>query len=361
MRLLILLAMLSSEAFGAWTLCKKITVNGGQVTSGPHTNFTVTISGTYAYLASTGNGGSVTDAQGDDVVFYSGADCATGQLNWEVVRWTNTGVVEYHVLVAALDNGSVIYMGVGDAAVTTDQSNKTASWNSGYVAVYHFPDGTTLTKTDSTTNALNLTTAGTVNAAAGRLDGGASGWSTSNYLHRSDTAVLDITGSWTASAWINPTSCANYPQIITKTESGNSNYEMDLEDTTCLLRVIMTQSSAGKVSKSSAAISLSTLTYVVGVYDGGNVRAYINGAADGTPTAATGSPDNNAISLGVGIYNPSVPSNPFAGVLDEVRLSNVARSAGWIATEYANQNAPDTFYTMTDAGATVSRRRVIIQ
>src|SRR4029077_10286953 len=34
------------------------------------------------------------------------------------------------------------------------------------------------------------------------------------------------------------------------------------------------------------------------------------------------------------------------GSIDEMRLSNVARSADWIATEYNNQNSPSTFYTL---------------
>ncbi len=40
------------------------------------------------------------------------------------------------------------------------------------------------------------------------------------------------------------------------------------------------------------------------------------------------------------------------GTLDEVRLAAVARSAGWIATEYENQKSPQTFYAVrTPAGA----------
>ncbi len=33
----------------------------------------------------------------------------------------------------------------------------------------------------------------------------------------------------------------------------------------------------------------------------------------------------------------------FNGLIDEIRISSTARSADWIATEYANQNSPDTF------------------
>ncbi|MGH7238680.1 MAG: hypothetical protein ACREHG_01305, partial [Candidatus Saccharimonadales bacterium] len=39
----------------------------------------------------------------------------------------------------------------------------------------------------------------------------------------------------------------------------------------------------------------------------------------------------------------------FPGYIDEVRLSKVARSAAWIAAEYANQNSPSTFVTVGSA------------
>jgi hypothetical protein len=31
------------------------------------------------------------------------------------------------------------------------------------------------------------------------------------------------------------------------------------------------------------------------------------------------------------------------GLIDEVRVSNIAQSANWILTEYNNQNSPTTF------------------
>ena len=38
------------------------------------------------------------------------------------------------------------------------------------------------------------------------------------------------------------------------------------------------------------------------------------------------------------------------GSLDEVRVSNTARLADWIATTYNNQSAPSTFYSISDEG-----------
>ena len=43
-------------------------------------------------------------------------------------------------------------------------------------------------------------------------------------------------------------------------------------------------------------------------------------------------------------------SSPWVGDLDEVRISRVARSAGWIQTEYNNQDDPTTFSTAGAAG-----------
>jgi hypothetical protein len=43
-------------------------------------------------------------------------------------------------------------------------------------------------------------------------------------------------------------------------------------------------------------------------------------------------------------------ANSFAfslnGILDEVRIAPAVMSANWIATEYANQNSPSTFYAI---------------
>src|SRR5207249_4833764 len=42
------------------------------------------------------------------------------------------------------------------------------------------------------------------------------------------------------------------------------------------------------------------------------------------------------------------------GQIDEVRMSNAARSGDWIAAEYANQTSPSTFYSIgTENGVTI--------
>ena len=91
------------------------------------------------------------------------------------------------------------------------------------------------------------------------------------------------------------------------------------------------------------------------LYTGDSTVLYVNG----TSRAATGvcaptvSPLANNGSLIIGEDADDVQS--FDGLIDEVRVSNAARSADWIQTEYNNQSSPSTFYSLgvneTSAGS----------
>ena len=113
-------------------------------------------------------------------------------------------------------------------------------------------------------------------------------------------------------------------------------------------------------AKGATAIALNTWYYAVGTFSrsgagnfAGNWNVYLNGALN------NGGPNNfNFAGTATGNFTGASwrlannPQWPTPGVqtsnviLDEVRVSNIARSAGWILTEYRNQNAPATFYTV---------------
>jgi hypothetical protein len=79
----------------------------------------------------------------------------------------------------------------------------------------------------------------------------------------------------------------------------------------------------------------------VAARSGSTVSFYIDGSVSGTPTLSNAF-NNHTDPVYIG-NGGNV--DPWGGYLDEVRLSNSARSAGWIATEYNNQYAPSSFYT----------------
>src|SRR5206468_3593643 len=117
-------------------------------------NFPLVFMGTYSYLATTGNGGGVTNASGYDIVFTTNTSGST-ILNHEIETYNGTtGAVNMWVQIPTLSHttDTVFYVCYGNSAVTTSQEHATAVWDSNYKGVWHLPNGTTLTANDSTSN-----------------------------------------------------------------------------------------------------------------------------------------------------------------------------------------------------------------
>jgi hypothetical protein len=84
--------------------------------------------------------------------------------------------------------------------------------------------------------------------------------------------------------------------------------------------------------------------YFAYTYDGTDMLAFLDGSQEGS--AATISISSVTDDWEVASYN--LGSEAHDGIIDEVRISSTNRSLNWIATEYANQNSPSTFYTVSD-------------
>ena len=82
--------------------------------------------------------------------------------------------------------------------------------------------------------------------------------------------------------------------------------------------------------------------YVTVVYTPTNAYFYLNGNSytlNQTPNNTTGSP---GFIMGLG-----GESAFFQGLMSDIHVSSVARSAGWASTEYSNQNSPSSFYAVS--------------
>ena len=212
---------------------RAITIDHTKVPNTDQTNFPVLVSGTYSYLANTGSAGYVTSSNGYDIIFASDA-AGANILAYETESYnSSTGAVNFWVKIPAVSHTAtetVFYMFYGNSSVTTDQSNKTAVWDSNYAGVWHLPNGTTLTANDSTNNGNNATVYGTPTATPGQIDGAATfGASTANYLQAGDAASLRIASTITQSAWVyNTADSSNGGLIVEKrdptTPGNNYNY-----------------------------------------------------------------------------------------------------------------------------------------
>ncbi len=333
---------------------RTITIDHTKVPNTDQKNFPMLFSGTYAYLATTGNGGAVTNSNGYDIVFTLDA-AGTISLPFEQDSYNPaTGAVNYWVQIPTLSHTSdtVIFLFFGNSAITSDQSNKNGTWGSKYGGVWHLSNGTTLSATDSTANANN----GTINgptATAGFFDGAANFvHSNSQYISTADSSSLKPT-NLTFSFWMNPSGPqVQYAHTIQKGLGSGSPYgayffqlnDSGSDSSEGSLYVGTTNGVANGVTFPSGSFSGGVWYYVVGTFNAATqvVSAYKNGQLVGTATAAVGSISYDTTGLQLGRQ----PTNGqyFNGVLDEVRVENVVRSADWISAEYTNQSTPWAFY-----------------
>jgi len=99
-----------------------------------------------------------------------------------------------------------------------------------------------------------------------------------------------------------------------------------------------TQSSSGVGAGVSAMTG--TWHYLVTARNGLAVTVYLDGVSLGSGNL----PGNESVSFGYLGARNCCAGLYYNGALDEVRLSNVVRSADWVSTEYKNQQSPSTFY-----------------
>ncbi|MHA2039274.1 MAG: LamG-like jellyroll fold domain-containing protein, partial [Promethearchaeota archaeon] len=99
------------------------------------------------------------------------------------------------------------------------------------------------------------------------------------------------------------------------------------------------------VDSPSLDIDIDSWMYVIGVVDRASdfIRIFKNGLQvdSGNSIGGIGNISNNLPLLA------PTSSYDLDGLLDEIRICNRQRSAGWIATEYENQNNPGSFYTLS--------------
>ena len=120
---------------------RAITISHTQVAAN-QTNFPVLVTGTFPYLATLANGGFLQNANGYDAIFTSDM-AGSNLLNWEVEQYSPVdGTATYWVKVPNLSSttDTTIYLYYDNPAITTFQGNKTGTWDSNFIAVYHASD-----------------------------------------------------------------------------------------------------------------------------------------------------------------------------------------------------------------------------
>ncbi len=377
--LLLLASFLSGSAHAGYGFSRSLSIDKTKVPNTNQTDFPVLFcfngsaapcnngSLAVANLKTVGNGGKVTNSSGFDIVFGSDPSCSS-LLNFEMEFYSaTTGEVAAWVKVPTVSTSvnTVVYICYANAAISTFQGNVNGTWNSAFKAVWHYPNGTTLSLTDSTSNGRNGSN-GTVAPVAdiGKVDGGSSsGTINQGYSTYSDTGLPSGTADRTISAWFGPKSVLttdpnNYVIFYGKAGTNSQAQGMNLKRTTIngcaagtadlyvILYVGWNDDYQGTTTFCSQP---SVFHYIVLTFtsSGTVARIYIDGAIDASGSAVKGSWNTTLnTTMFVNEADPSVFAGNCSCVVDEARIANVVRSADWIATEYNNQSAPATFYTV---------------
>lgn len=365
------LGVVSSISGGTSTgyLFKKlITIDHTKINGGTDlSNFPVLISMVDPNLKTVANGGFVQSANGFDIIFRNAAE--TVQLNHEIEKYVpSTGEIDMWVRLPTLSASSdtSMYIYYDNSAVTSSQENTTSVWDANYLSVWHLkedPSGVAPQITDSTIGSNNGTTHNMVlgDSLTGKIDG-ALNFNGSNKLIDVGTggSVKGAT-QYTISAWFTVTAFTTVNKMQLYSECTNVSG-------TTRLNFGLTQASPGQITlngrsadadtlatfvTNSTTLSTGTWYYASAVFDStsatNNMHLMLNGidqtASFSKPAIANTTP-GHVTEIGAHCAGASEFWN---GKIDELRLSNTARTVGWNTTEYNNLNSPSTFYTVSSA------------
>ncbi|MBU4331689.1 DUF2341 domain-containing protein [Patescibacteria group bacterium] len=329
----------------SWTYKRAITLQGSKIAT-TTTAFPVLATTTLADLKTTTNGGKVGNDNGYDIIFVDSDDSTL--LNYEREKYASTtGEIAYWIKTdIASSTDKTIYMYYGNAGAS-DTATTTGVWDDNFVMVQHLqedpgPGGAGDIK-DSTKYAHNGTAEASMTTSdqvAGQIDGSFDFDNTGDNVSVSEFATSTIS-NWSWSGWFNVSAIntgANY--AISNANSTSFYFE------SARITTNWKNSLSGNVYTNHTLVPvINTWYYIYEEFNAINFCVYINGALSACYNYGVNGYQIN-MPVSIGNISPPYTTRGWNGKIDEVRVSNTARTAGWITTEYNNQSNIATFLTI---------------
>lgn len=265
------------------------------------------------------------------------------QLEYEIQKFDNvTGELIAWVKMPTISDGDTIHI-YYDNPSATDEQNPAAVWDVNYKSVYHGQaDGK-----DSTINAQDLTQFGTVQTPVpGKVGNGMDyGGTVSDYSIRNPYSGFPV-DEITVEYWISTVSSGEgmVSYAIGSGASANHFLALGMEDFDVYI--------ANVLENTGLFFDFGTSQHIVITWrsSDGLFRVYVDGTLAYTATHQLGATftDNGSLVLGQdqdtlgGGFQASMSLN---GILDEIRLSDIFRSADYVTTTFNNQDNPSAFYS----------------
>jgi hypothetical protein len=167
-----------------------------------------------------------------------------------------------------------------------------------------------------------------------------------SYISFKGCTELNTATSLSVSAWVKIDTLKANSFVVSRNESDVKNWGMGTGSNSATVKIWCGNGSAYSAVTSAILDTASWHLWEM-VYSGTTLKFYLDGVEKSTTPTGSVPVDIQATSyINVGRKGESFHSGYFNGKIDEVRISNDAKTAGWILTEHTNQNTPSTFITI---------------
>ncbi len=269
-----------------------------------------------------------TQSAGQDLRFVDAAGGAP--LPHQIEVWDESGTSLVWVRVPVIDAASStdsILMYYGNPSAP-DGQNPTGVWDSSFAGVWHMSS-----TNDSTANANTGVNNGT-GAATGKI-GGARSFDGVSWIQVASSPSLALAGNITLEAWIQIADPGRNvaARILDKKTNfdGPTGYELEYHAANDFVTALGSGGDWGR----AAGVDLDTQWHLVSAaITGATVQFFVDGV-DRTSDPSISPVAGGSLALNIG-RNPV--GAYFLGNIDELRISNVARSADWMRAQYLSMN-----------------------
>ena len=272
---------------------------------------------------------------GGDIRFVD-ADNST-LLKYHFEKWTYNGDSWIWVKVPQIDGGSAtdhvwLYYGNSGATGIEDEVN---TYDANFMAVWHLKEttGGSGAIKDSTANGNDGTDSGSPGlGVTGKIGNAIDFDGVDDSVTIADSDSLDLANGLTIEAWIYIYTWVDWEDIVFKGggAADNSDYQFALVSTGLMWDG--TLAGAWRTKYFDTTTDTGEWIYVVVTHDTTTVKCYRAGSQIGSQSDA-GNIYESTYQLGIS-QEGAVASGYIDGKIDEVRISDIARSADWIKAQY---------------------------
>lgn len=286
------------------------------------------------------------NADGSDLRFVDPAD-PTVELAYEIDTWVPGGTCTVWVKIPRIEAGTntdSVWMYYNQPAAPPNPLPAQDVWDQGHEAVWHLGENSG-SAMDSTANANHGVFMGDVpNPAPGRVGQAQVFDGVDDFFAIPDSSSLSPTTAVTIEMWVRPSSSSHpaWTLLYSDWEQQGPAIHHGIRDGKNSLYISsygVDLVGAKEHLDGNTAVTLGAWNHVAVSFDAGTFNVYLNGVPDApeyvsaTDTTIFDSPYEKTVA----IKNVAEHTYPFAGMIDEVRFSSVARSADWIRAQYRCQ------------------------